>query len=125
MSRIFPIPSGPESVTAAWLSDVLGVTVEDVRVEAIGTGQTGATYRVRPTARPAALPATLVVKLPARDPAIRERCAPGYHSECTFYTEVAKTVAVPLPTVHHCDFDRAGSDFVLLLEDLAPAVQGD
>jgi aminoglycoside/choline kinase family phosphotransferase len=34
-------------------------------------------------------------------------------------------VAVPLPHCFHCEIDRDGADFVLLLSDLAPAVQGD
>ncbi|WP_067650031.1 phosphotransferase family protein [Nocardia harenae] len=120
------IPSGPRDITAHWLTDVLGVAVDAVRVEPIGTGQTGATYRVTPTAPPeSGLPPTLVAKLPARDPAIRERCALGYRSECAFYDEVAASVAVPLPAVYHCDITESATDFVLLLEDLAPAAQGD
>ncbi|MFC8047498.1 phosphotransferase family protein [Nocardia sp. NPDC057353] len=126
MPRSHSIPSGPQDITAPWLADVLGVAVDAVRVEAIGTGQTGATYRVTPTAPPASgLPATLVAKLPAQDPAIRERCALGYRSECAFYDEIAGTVAVPLPTVYHCDITEAATEFVLLLEDLTPAAQGD
>ncbi|MFC8526083.1 phosphotransferase family protein [Nocardia sp. NPDC057227] len=126
MPNTHSIPSGPQDITARWLADVLGVAVDDVRVEPIGTGQTGATYRVTPTAPPESkLPPTLVAKLPALDPAIRERCALGYRSECAFYDEVAGSVAVPLPTVYHGDITESATDFVLLLEDLAPAAQGD
>ena len=43
------IPRGPQDVTPAWLGSVLGAEVGDVEVTPIGTGQTGATYRVQAT----------------------------------------------------------------------------
>lgn len=50
----------------------------DVDVTAIGTGQTGATYRVRATyATDTDLPATFAVKQSAQDDAVRERVALG------------------------------------------------
>lgn len=120
------IPHRPGDVTASWLSAVLDAPVTDIRVEPIGTGQTGATYRLTPTyADTAERPTTLVVKLPSQDDAVRERVALGYRAEYAFYHDVAQTVAVPLPTVYHCAIDRDGADFVLLMDDLAPAVQGD
>ena len=74
------IPSGPEQVTAQWLSAVLSaedhqVDVDSVEVSAVGTGQTGATYRVavRYGAGGQGLPQSFVVKLPAQDEAVRER----------------------------------------------------
>ena len=65
------IPRHPEDVTAEWLSAVLGgdlpVTPSAVEVVAVGTGQTGATYRVSVTyAEDSALPDTFVIKLPDR-----------------------------------------------------------
>jgi hypothetical protein len=46
-----PIPRYPDDITRKWLSAVLSsggtpVRVSEVHVAAIGTGQTGATYRV-------------------------------------------------------------------------------
>lgn len=121
------IPASPADVTSAWLSAVLGTEISDVTVTPVGTGQTGATYRVTPTytgAR-AGLPDTMVVKLPSQDEAVRERVALGYRAEYAFYTEVADTLTVPLPKWFHCEIERDGADFVLLMADLAPAVQGD
>ena len=43
------IPRGPDDVTPAWLGSVLGTDVNDVEITGIGTGQTGATYRVSAT----------------------------------------------------------------------------
>ncbi|HEY9264546.1 MAG TPA: phosphotransferase [Mycobacterium sp.] len=123
------IPRSPEDITPAWLGSVLGTDVEDVDVTAIGTGQTGATYRVTvtyPSGRePASVPATFAVKLPAQDDAVRERVALGYLSEVEFYSAITSNVAIPVPGCFHSEISSDGADFVLLLADLAPAVQGD
>ncbi|CAN5318539.1 phosphotransferase [soil metagenome] len=126
MTTTAAIPAGPTEVTSDWLTSVLGVDVTAATVTPVGTGQTGATYRVALSyGAPTDLPATLIVKLPSQDEAVRERVALGYKSEHSFYTEVADTLALPLPQCYHCEIDRDGADFVMLLADLAPAVQGD
>ncbi len=56
---------------------------------------------------------------------MRDRVALGYRSEYTFYTELAGQVSIPIPHSYHCAIERDGADFVLLLDDMAPAVQGD
>ncbi|HYZ68969.1 MAG TPA: aminoglycoside phosphotransferase family protein [Mycobacterium sp.] len=121
-----PIPRHPADVTRDWLSAVLGVDVRNVEVTPIGTGQTGATYRVSATyAGSTDLPATFAVKLPAQDDAVRERVALGYRSEVEYYTDIADKVAIPVPGCFYSDITDDGTDFVLLLADMAPAVQGD
>ena len=117
-------------MTPEWLAAVLpggDAPVCGVRVEPVGTGQTAATYRVRVDYAAAGhgLPDSFVVKLPAADPAVRDRVALSYRSEYAFYTEVAHTLAVPVPRCYHCAVSADGTDFVLLLADLAPAEQGD
>jgi Phosphotransferase enzyme family len=120
------IPRGPADVTPAWLGSVLGADIRDVDIAAIGTGQTGATYRVSATyATESALPSTFAVKLPAPDDAVRERVALGYLSEVEFYTDVADKVRIPVPGCFYSDIAEDGTDFVLVLADMAPAVQGD
>ncbi len=121
------IPRGPEDVTPAWLGSVLAADVETVDVSPIGTGQTGATYRVSAvySAQQPELPATFAIKLPAQDDAVRERVALGYRSEVEFYTDVAESVAIGVPRCFHSDISDDGTDFVLLLADMSPAVQGD
>ena len=96
-------------------------------VSSIGTGQTGATYRVAATYRSGGdgLPATFVVKLPSQEPEVRARAAFGYKAEHAFYTEVADSVQIPMPLCFHCELAADGAEFVLLLSDMAPAVQGD
>ena len=126
------IPGSPDEVTAKWLSEVLSsrgtpVDVATAEVSPIGTGQTGATYRVSATYRSGGdgLPATFVVKLPSQEPEVRARAAFGYKAEHAFYTEVADSVQIPMPRCFHCDIASDGTEFVLLLSDMAPAVQGD
>jgi len=132
MSAVVSIPRYPGDVTPEWLSAVLSerhpsVAVSDVEVVAIGTGQTGATYRV--TARyvtdPGGLPQTFVIKLPAQDDTVRDRVVIGYRSECAFYSSVVDRVQVPTPQCFYCEITEDAMDFALLLADQAPAVQGD
>lgn len=132
MSAVLSIPRYPADVTAEWLSAALSerrtpVEVSEVGVEAIGTGQTGATYRV--TARyatdPGDLPPTFVIKLPAQDDTVRDRVVIGYRSECAFYSSVADRVRVPTPQCFYCEITEDAMEYALLLADQAPAVQGD
>jgi hypothetical protein len=132
LSKTMSIPRYPGDVTPGWLSAVLSergtpVDVAEVDVVAIGTGQTGATYRVtaRYTTDPGGLPGTFVIKLPAQDDTVRDRVTIGYRSECAFYTTVADRVRVPTPQCFYCEITEDAMDYVLLLADQAPAVQGD
>ena len=121
------IPRGPEDVTPSWLGSVLGTEVKRVDVEPIGTGQTGATYRVSATyaAERSDLPGSFAIKLSAQDDAVRERVALGYRSEVEFYSRIANEMRIPVPRSFHTDISEDGADVVLLLADMAPAVQGD
>jgi hypothetical protein len=120
------IPRSPSDLTPPWLGSVLDTEVRTVVTEPIGTGQTGATYRLTVTyAIDTQLPGTFAVKLPSQDETVRERVALGYRAEHAFYTQVADVVQVPIPKSYYCDISEDGGDFVLLLADMAPAVQGD
>jgi aminoglycoside phosphotransferase (APT) family kinase protein len=132
MSDALPIPGGPADVTAAWLSAALSaagepVVVDEVDVVPVGTGQTGATYRIVASygADPGGLPETFVIKLPAADDAVRGGVTLGYLSEVTFYATVAARMAVPTPRCFYSDIVDGGAEFALVLEDMSPAVQGD
>ncbi|MBV8928648.1 MAG: phosphotransferase [Mycobacteriaceae bacterium] len=121
------IPRGPSDITRDWLAAVLCTdAIRGVAVSPVGTGQTGATYRVSVTyAREAGLPESFVVKLAAQDPEVRARVVLGYRSEVEFYHDVAETLRLPTPRCFHCDISESAEDFVLVLSDMAPAVQGD
>jgi hypothetical protein len=116
-------PALVEELTPAWLSDVLGGRVDAVRAEPVGTGQIGTCHRLHLDGE--GVPGTVLAKLPAVDPAARELLAGVYRTEAIFYAEVAPTVAIRVPACHHATMPTDSGDFVLLLEDLAPAVQGD
>jgi len=132
MTSAGQIPRHPGDVTRGWLSAALSargapVEVASVSVMPVGTGQTGATYRVsaKYVRDSAGLPTSFVIKLPAHDDAVRERVALGYRSECAFYMSVADQVAIPIPQAFHCEINDDATEYALLLADCAPAVQGD
>ena len=102
-----------------WLAGILGRPVETVEAEQIGTDQIGTCYRLRMDGGDSVL-----VKLPPPNAGEREMMAGAYRAEIRFYQQIASTVAVRTPYCHHAEIDDSG-DFVLVMEDLAPAVPGD
>lgn len=116
-------PTDIAHLTPEWLTAALGRPVTAVTAEAVGTGQIGTVHRLRLTGD--GVPQRLLAKLPAADPGARAMLAGAYRQEVRFYTEIAATVAVRTPRCHHAEIHGDGADFVLLLEDLAPARQGD
>jgi hypothetical protein len=72
-------------------------------------------------------PASVVGKFPSDDPKSRATgTAQGaYEKEVRFYRELAGTVDICTPRCFFADVDPPTGDFVMLMEDLAPAVQGD
>ena len=126
----------PEQVTAPWLTDVLrhaGVlgagAVVALDCEVVGTGQMADSVRIRPrydTDVPTA-PSSIVGKFTAADETSRTTGLAMRTSEVEvrFYQQVASTVGVRTPRCYHADVDPATAEFVLILEDLAPALVGD
>ena len=114
------VPDGIAGVTADWLSEVLGRTVASIDVRPVGTGQTGSTYRLLLDGGQ-----SLIAKTGAEDPEVRQRVAYGYRAELAFYRDLAPTLDVPVPTVHAAVSNEDCTQFALLMDDLAPAVQGD
>jgi len=128
--------SDPALVDAAWLTDVLrhagvldGAVVTAVLRQRIGTGQMGQNYAFSLTydRPPPGAPATLVGKFPSPEPKSRQaaRMFRTYEREVGFYREIAHTVDIRVPKCYLADIDVDSGDFVLLFEDLRPAVQGD
>ena len=117
------VVSRPDQLTSAWLSEALQRPVEVRSVDAVGTGQIGACYRVTLNGRDGR--ETILAKLPAPDPGTREMLAGAYRGEVTFYADLAATVAVVVPRCEYAAIRAGTGEFTLLLEDLAPAVQGD
>ncbi|WP_280425205.1 phosphotransferase [Nocardia carnea] len=116
-------PTTVAELTPEWLTTALHGHVDEVAAEPVGTGQIGSVYRLRLTGD--GVPAQLLAKLPATDPGTRGMLAGAYRQEIRFYTEIAATVAIRTPRCYYAETHGDGSEFVLLLEDLAPARQGD
>ena len=118
-------PTGPDEVTAAWLSQILGTRVDGVRCKPIGTGQVGDSYRFHCEGEGG--PATFAGKFPAADEASRGTAAMLglYRKEVEFYRQAADRLDCRMPRTLFADVDESGAQFLLLFEDLGPARQGD
>ncbi|AHH19225.1 hypothetical protein NONO_c44410 [Nocardia nova SH22a] len=123
MAATAGVVADPDRISPEWLSAALSAPVREVTVTPVGTGQIGSVFRLEITG--ATGPQRLMAKLPAADPAARTMLAGPYRQEVRFYTEIAPTVAVRVPACHYAEFTGDGAEFTLLLEDLAPACQGD
>ena len=116
-----------DDITSEWLGSVLGDEVGPISTERIGDGHIGVNVRIAlPDAAPD-LPRSVVVKLPATDETSLTTAAMlrHYERETKFYTELAATVDMRTPACFHGEWSSETNDFVLVLEDMAPAVQGD
>jgi len=121
-----------EPITASRVTELLqgaghDVVVETITIEAVGTGQMGASYRIGLgiAGDRGELPGTLVAKIAAGPTDKREMAAGSYRTEVDFYRNIASTVAVRVPRCWASWTNDDCTDFVLLLEDLAPRRQGD
>lgn len=125
----------PDLVTPEWLTDVLrhGGAIDDATkvtsfdAKAIGTGQVGANMRYQLTYEGAPGPSTIVCKFSSRDP---QSAATGvqtltYETEVAFYRDLAETVDISRPHCYFAELHSGTADVVLVMEDLAPAEQGD
>jgi hypothetical protein len=117
-----------ELLTPEWLSDALDLPISGVTLTQVGTGQIGDCQRLTFTySEECDGPRTLVAKVPSQDPTSRNAgVALGtYRKEANFYMHLRDKVGIRAPFCHYVDFDDATCEFVLLLEDVAPAVQGN
>ncbi|TDJ69542.1 MAG: DUF1679 domain-containing protein [Proteobacteria bacterium] len=125
----------PHGVTPAWMTQALknrGIeaTVCGLDMETVGTGQLGETRRFRleySGAIPRDAPRTVVGKFPS-DNEIASRTGKDmgfYRAEVMFYREAAHRAVIKTPAVYVAEMDNETGDFVLLLEDMAPAKPGD
>lgn len=123
-----------QRLTPEWLTAVLAAAGHDVRVRSfrhrpIGTGQMAHSERIEldyqgPVSSGA--PTSLVGKFPSPSPESRASGAQGpYRAETRFYTDLAHRLAIRTPRCLYGALADDGSSFTLILEDMAPAVQGD
>lgn len=119
-----------DEVSTRWMAQVLGTgPIGSMGLTPIGTGQMSLTYRATLEYQDPdrAGPASVVIKLAAEDESSRSTgIALGiYEAEIRFYQEIAPRIGGPLPECHLACFEDGGGWFTLVLEDVAPAVQGD
>jgi thiamine kinase-like enzyme len=113
------VPSGIEDVTAPWLSEALGIRVDDVRAEqiAMDTGFSSRLYRVHLNG--SGVPASVIVKVPANSEARGAmEMMGGYSREVAFYQQVAGHAPIGVPHVYYARMSDDSSNFALVLEDL-------
>jgi hypothetical protein len=124
----------PGEIDAAWLTAVLqnaGVdaVVNGFEAKNVGTGQIGESVRFRLSfARDAdGAPRSLVGKFPSPDDTSRNTgiMLGNYLREVRFYQQLAPRTSVQTPQCWFADTNADGGAFVLMMEDLAPAEQGD
>lgn len=130
------IASTAGALTPGWLTEALrawgslDATTSVAQVEAtrVGTGQMCDSLRLRLAYEGAPPgPDSIVAKLPATDPTSRAtaKSLGSYELEVRFYQELAGDLPIRTPRCLYADIDVEAADFVLLLEDMAPAHQGD
>jgi hypothetical protein len=124
----------PGEVDAPWLTAVLqqgGVDAVVKRFTAanVGTGQIGDSVRFELDYVRCGddAPASLVGKFPSSGEESRATgvALGNYLREVRFYQQLAPTALIHTPRCYFTDVDEATSEFVLIMEDLAPAEQGD
>jgi hypothetical protein len=118
----------PELITSEWLSGVLGDEVRITDTTRIGDGLVGMNLRFAlDVPAGSALPSSLIAKLPSPDPTSRATgiALRNYEREVLFYRLIAPTVDIQVPHCYFSEWTPDDGDFVLVLEDLAPAEQGN
>jgi Phosphotransferase enzyme family len=129
MTAKLPVLRTAEEVSGAWLQAALGTgRVAGFHTEQIGTGQMSRNYRVTidyADGEPG--PRSVVLKVASPDETSRSTgVGLGiYEREVRFYRELGPRLGGPLARCYVAEFDADGAWFTLLLEDAAPAVQGD
>ena len=130
-----PFLSRPDDVTPEWLTAVLRAagaadegTVVEVQAKSVGTGQVGDSIRFTLTWDDAdAGPATVVGKFPTEDETSRATATAvrTYEVETRFYQQLRSRVDIAAPIPYYAQIDLATHEFAILMNDLAPAEQGD
>jgi Phosphotransferase enzyme family len=116
----------PNDLTADWFSAVLNAKISAVACTPIGVGMVGLNVRCQ-LVGDGSHPQSVVVKLPSADAKSRATgvALRNYEREVKFYDQIAPTVDIRVPQCYHGSWDAESGDFVLVLEDAAPAQPGD
>lgn len=131
------IPSAVQDVTPEWLTQALreaGIidraSVSSLDIQLFeGQGFVGQVARVvlRYDQLEEGAPGSLIVKLPSADETRRADVARRglYEREIRFYEELADQIELRTPRLYYSAMDTEAEEYVLLIEDMAPARVGD
>ena len=122
-----------QGISAEYLSTALAnissnASLKIKSVAPIGTGQMAESYRVIfESIANKSFPESVVVKVPSQNENSRgaSRATRCYELETSFYSMLRSHVEVNTPKCLHVWFDAPADDFVLILEDISNASQGD
>ena len=118
---------GPNDINSEWMSEMMSADITSIDTCRIGDGLVGLNLRVALECMNPEVPSSVVIKLPSLDETSRATgvALRNYEREVKFYLGVAATVDIRVPHCHHGAWDESTGDFVLVLEDMAPAEQGN
>jgi hypothetical protein len=117
-------------VDLGWLARILGRD-ESALVNAdwspVGTGQVADSFRGSLSWKGETGPDTIIMKCPSSDPTSRETGINFglYAKELSWYATLAPKTAVNCPKYYGSQVNENTGDFKLILQDCAPATQGD
>ncbi len=132
------IPTGPQDLTAEWLTEALrrggairSAAVASIEKEPLGEGagfmsQLARIKLLYDREEPGA-PESLIAKVPSNIPENRA-VADAFHfyeRELRFYEQIAGEVELRTPRCYYRAMDIEADRYILLLEDMAPAIVGD
>ncbi|MEZ5999143.1 phosphotransferase [Hyphomonas sp.] len=128
------LDTNPLELTPDWFNQLfeeigIDAEVKGLTAKSIGTGQIGENVRfVFDYARKGDdAPATLVGKFPSGNEAslMTAKLLGHYEREVNFYRTFTKVAGRITPTAFYTDYDPETNRFALIMEDMAPAEQGD
>jgi len=131
-------PIAIDEITTAWLTEALtakaalgGARVAAFEAEPVGAGVgflgVVARLALRYDREAPDAPLSVIAKLPSPDPGARliTTTFRHYEKEVRFYEQMAGQNSLRAPATYYEAFDPESGDFALLMEDLAPARNGD
>jgi Phosphotransferase enzyme family len=123
-------PLRPEKFEKAFVEEVFDAaagSLKSLTHKPVGTGQVCDSYRFSCEWNDGDLPKTFVAKCPSADEISRNAAAIFhlYDMEVGWYRDVADNCDALCPKCYHADIADNEQEFVLMLEDMAPASQGD
>lgn len=121
------IEYGIDTIDAAFWRSVFNGAVTAGEPERIGAGQVGMNLRYALSSDEVEVPDTVVVKLASPDETSRATgvALRNYEREVKFYQQLVDTIDVRSPRCWFADWNESNGSIAIVLEDMAPAAQGD